>query len=288
MSYNFTKNNKICLTSSVKPETLITMTYEGVLTKMQTEFGNPIQYYLVFENSFLNVNQLLNKNIEINFVGFQCLNCGKKKKIFRQGFCYDCFYSSAAVGDWIMKPELSTAHLGIQDRDLVYEEKVQLQPHIVYLALSSEVKVGVTRKTQMSTRWIDQGANKAISIVEVPNRYLAGITEVALKNHYADKTNWRKMLTNTFDQVDLIAERLKVEHLIPTEVQEYFYSQKNDLYEMHYPVLEYPNKVNSLSLDKTPQFQGKLTGIKGQYLIFEGGTVFNIRGSEGYVVTINV
>ena len=288
MSYNFTKNNKICLTSSVKPETLITMTYEGVLTKMQTEFGTPIQYYLVFENSFLNVNQLLNKNIEINFVGFQCLNCGKKKKIFRQGFCYDCFYSSAAVGDWIMKPELSTAHLGIQDRDLVYEEKVQLQPHIVYLALSSEVKVGVTRKTQMPTRWIDQGANQAISIVEVPNRYLAGITEVALKNHYADKTNWRKMLTNTFDQVDLIAERLKVEHLIPTEVQEYFYSQKTDLYEMHYPVLEYPNKVNSLSLDKTPHFQGKLTGVKGQYLIFEGGTVFNIRGSEGYVVTINV
>ena len=164
------------------------MTYEGVLTKMQTEFGNPIQYYLVFENGFLNVNQLLNKEIEINFVGYQCLNCGKKKKIFRQGFCYDCFYSSAAVGDWIMKPELSTAHLGIQDRDLAYEEKVQLQPHIVYLALSSEVKVGVTRKTQMPTRWIDQGATQAISIVEVPNRYLAGITEVALKNHYAEKS----------------------------------------------------------------------------------------------------
>ena len=272
----------------VKPETLITMTYEGVLTKMQTEFGNPIQYYLVFENSFLNVNQLLNKELEINFVGYQCLNCGKKKKIFRQGFCYDCFYSSAAVGDWIMKPELSTAYLGIEDRDLVYEEKVQLQPHIVYLALSSEVKVGVTRKTQMPTRWIDQGATQAISILEVPNRYLAGITEVALKNHYADKTNWRKMLTNNVEQIDLIAERLKVENLIPTEVQEYFYSQKNDLYEMHYPVLEYPNKVNSLSLDKTPQFQGKLTGIKGQYLLFEDGTVFNIRGSEGYVVTINV
>jgi hypothetical protein len=264
------------------------MTYEGVLTKMQTEFGNPIQYYLVFENSFLNVNQLLNKELEINFVGFQCLNCGKKKKIFRQGFCYDCFYSSAAVGDWIMKPELSTAHLGIQDRDLAYEEKVQLQPHIVYLALSSEVKVGVTRKTQMPTRWIDQGATQAISIVEVPNRYLAGITEVALKNHYADKTNWRKMLTNNVEQIDLIAERLKVENLIPTEVQEYFYSQKNDLYKMHYPVLQYPTKVNSLSLDKTPQFQGKFTGIKGQYLLFEDGTVFNIRGSEGYVVTINV
>jgi hypothetical protein len=264
------------------------MTYEGVLSKMQTEFGQPIQYYLVFENSFLNLNQLLNKNVEISFQGYQCLNCGKKKKIFRQGFCYDCFYSSPAVGDWIMKPELSTAHLGIQDRDLAYEEKVQLQPHIVYLALSSEVKVGVTRKTQVPTRWIDQGATQAISIVEVPNRYLAGITEVALKNHYADKTNWRKMLQNDVEQVDLIAERLKVENLIPVEVQEYFHSQQNDLYEIHFPVLEYPKKINSLSLEKTPTFQGKLTGIKGQYLIFEDGTVFNVRSSEGYVVRIEV
>jgi hypothetical protein len=264
------------------------MTYEGVLTKMQTEFGNPIQYYLVFEDNFLNVNQLLGKPMEINFVGFQCLNCGKKKKIFRQGFCYDCFYSSPAVGDWIMKPELSTAHLGIQDRDLAYEEKVQLQPHIVYLALSSEVKVGVTRKTQMPTRWIDQGASQAIAIVEVPNRYLAGITEVALKNHYADKTNWRKMLTNSFETIDLVAEGLKVEHLIPTEVQEYFYNQTIDLYEMQYPVLEYPTKVTSLSLDKTPNFQGKLMGIKGQYLLFEGGIVFNIRSSEGYIVKIDI
>lgn len=264
------------------------MTYEGVLKKMQTEFENPIQYYLIFQDSFLNVNQLLNKNIEINFVGYQCLNCRKKKKIFRQGFCYDCFFSSPAVGDWIMKPELSTAHLGIQDRDLAYEEKVQLQPHIVYLALSSEVKVGVTRNTQVPTRWIDQGAEKAIAIVEVPNRYLAGITEVALKNHFADKTNWRKMLTNDIAQIDLIEVRFKLEQLIPAEVREYFHLDKNDLFEMNYPVLEYPNKINSLSLDKTPNFKGKLTGIKGQYLIFEDGTVFNVRSSEGYVVRIDV
>lgn len=264
------------------------MTYEGVLNKMQTQFETPIQYFLIFQDSFLNINQLLNKNIEINFVGYQCLNCGKKKKIFRQGFCYDCFYSSPAVGDWIMKPELSTAHLGIQDRDLAYEERVQLQPHIVYLALSSEVKVGVTRKTQIPTRWIDQGAEKAISIVEVPNRYLAGITEVALKNHFADKTNWRKMLTNDIVFTDLIIEREKLQPLLPKEVQEYFHLEKNDLYEMKYPVLEYPTKINSLSLDKTPKFKGKLTGIKGQYLIFEDGTVFNIRSNEGYVVSIQV
>jgi hypothetical protein len=264
------------------------MTYEGVLNKMQTQFETPIQYFLIFQDSFLNVNQLLNKNIEINFVGFQCLNCGKKKKIFRQGFCYDCFFSSPTVGDWIMKPELSTAHLGIQDRDLAYEEKVQLQPHIVYLALSSEVKVGVTRKTQVPTRWIDQGAEKAISIVEVPNRYLAGITEVALKSHFADKTNWRKMLTNDIVFTDLIKEREKLQSLLPDEVQEYFHLEKNDLYEMNYPVLEYPSKINSLSLDKTPNYSGKLIGIKGQYLIFEDGTVFNIRSNEGYVVRIEL
>ena len=264
------------------------MKYEGVLTKMPTEFGNPIQYYLVFESSFLNLNQVLGKTITIQLTGFQCLNCGKKKKIYRQGFCYDCFYSSPAVGDWIMKPELSTAHLGIADRDLDYESKVQLQPHIVYLALSSEVKVGVTRKTQVPTRWIDQGAEKAIAIVEVPNRYLAGITEVVLKNHFSDKTNWRKMLTNDIVNTDLIQEKMKVQNLLPQEVQEYFYSEKNDLYEMHYPVLQYPKKINSLSLEKTPTFTGTLLGIKGQYLLFEDGTVFNVRSSEGSVVSIDL
>ena len=262
------------------------MIYEGVLTKMQTEYSNPIQYYLVFENSFLNLNQLLDKNIEINFLGYQCLQCGKKKKIFRQGFCYDCFMSSPAAGDWIMKPELSTAHLDIEDRDLEYEKRVQLQPHIVYLALSSEVKVGVTRKTQVPTRWIDQGAVQAIPIVEVPNRYLAGITEVALKDQFTDKTNWQKMLKNEFPDADLIRERANLKYLIPKEVQNYFHPEKEDLYDLHFPVMEFPKKVNSLNLDKTPNFSGKLMGIKGQYLMFQDGTVFNIRTYEGYVVKI--
>jgi hypothetical protein len=264
------------------------MIYEGVLTKMQTEYSNPIQYYLVFENSFLSLNQLLDKNIEINFLGYQCLQCGNKKKIFRQGFCYDCFMSSPAAGDWIMKPELSTAHLDIEDRDLEYEKRVQLQPHIVYLALSSEVKVGVTRKTQVPTRWIDQGAVQAIPIVEVPNRYLAGITEVALKDHFADKTNWQKMLKNEVPDADLIRERANLKYLIPKEVQNYFHPEKEDLYDLHFPVMEFPKKVNSLNLDKTPNFSGKLMGIKGQYLMFQDGTVFNIRTYEGYVVKISL
>ncbi|TRX39047.1 DUF2797 domain-containing protein [Flavobacterium restrictum] len=264
------------------------MTYEGVLTKMQTEFGNPIQYYLVFEHSFLNVNQLLDKDIAIHFIGYQCLHCGKKKKIFRQGFCYDCFMSSASAGDWIMRPELSTAHLGIEDRDLVYEQKVQLQPHIVYLALSSEVKVGVTRGSQVPTRWIDQGATQAIPVVEVPNRYLAGITEVALKKVYADKTNWQKMLKNDVAPADLFKEKASLKFLIPKEAQEFYDMNSSAITQMHFPVLEYPKKVTSLNLDKTPDFSGKLKGIKGQYLIFEDGTVFNVRSSEGYVVQIEV
>ncbi|WP_396182891.1 DUF2797 domain-containing protein [Flavobacterium sp.] len=264
------------------------MTYEGVLTKMQTELANPIQYYLVFENSFLNLNQLLDKELEISFQGYQCLHCGKKKKIFRQGYCYDCYMSSASVGDWIMKPELSTAHLDIEDRDLDYERKVQLQPHIVYLALSSEVKVGVTRGTQIPTRWIDQGAVQAIPILELPNRYLAGITEVALKDNYADKTNWQKMLKNEVPQVDLIQERIKAGNFLPNEVRDYYAENNSLLYEFHYPVLTYPKKVASLSLDKTPFFQGKLSGIKGQYLLFQDGTVFNVRTFEGYVVKFSL
>ena len=263
------------------------MNYQGTLSKMQTEFGNPIQYYLVFENSFLNLNQLLGKPMEIEFQGYQCLNCGKAKKIFRQGFCYDCFMSSPAVGDWIMKPELSTAHLDIEDRDLAYEKRVQLQPHVVYLALSSEVKVGVTRKTQVPTRWIDQGAVQAIPIVEVPNRYLAGITEVALKNHFADKTNWQKMLKNEVPNMDLISERNKVFDWLPNEVKDYF-PKEEKIIQLDFPVLQYPKKVTSLNLDKTPNFSGKLAGIKGQYLIFEDGTVFNVRTYEGYVVKMSL
>lgn len=265
------------------------MQYQGTLSKMETEMADPIRYYLVFETSFMNVNQLLGKKIEISFEGFQCLNCKKNKKIYRQGFCYDCFYSSPAVGDWIMRPELSTAHLGIADRDLDYETRVQLQPHIVYLALSSEVKVGVTRKTQVPTRWIDQGACQAVSVLEVPNRYLAGITEVALKQHFTDKTNWRKMLQNeAVLDLDLLTEKARIQDFLPEEVKPYFNPDLDEHYVLNYPVLQRPAKVTGLNLDKTPNYGGRLVGIQGQYLIFEDGTVFNIRSFEGYIVSISI
>ncbi|PRX57774.1 DUF2797 domain-containing protein [Flagellimonas meridianipacifica] len=263
------------------------MLYEGVIRKMQTELGSPIQYFLVFENDFINMNQVLNRKLKIEFIKYQCLGTGKNEPIYRQGFCKSYFFESAAAGDWIMKPELSKAHLDIEDRDLEYEKRVQLQPHIVYLANSSNVKVGVTRKSQVPTRWIDQGAHEAIEIVEVPNRYLAGITEVALKAHVSDKTSWQKMLKNDLEDVDLIEWRQKLKSYVPEEVADYFIESNGETH-LDFPVLQYPEKVKSVNLEKIPKHSGILKGIKGQYLIFEDSTVFNVRAHEGYYVGIDI
>ena len=263
------------------------MTYQGVLTKMETEFEYPIQYYLVFENDFINMNQLLNKTISIHFVKYQCLNCGLDRPIYRQGFDRQCFFEIPQAADWIMRPELSMAHLNKEDRDLEYEKKVQIQAHIVYLANSSNVKVGVTRKSQVPTRWIDQGAHEALEIVEVPNRYLAGITEVALKTHVSDKTNWRKMLKNDIEDENLLDWRERLKDYIPEETKDYFLATNTET-NLEFPVIQYPEKPKSLNLSKTPEYTGKLVGIKGQYLIFEDQTVFNIRANEGLVVDITV
>jgi len=264
------------------------MQYTGILTKMQTEDQKPIQYYLIFKDNFININQLINKTIEIRFLAYECLSCQKAKKIFRQGFCYECYYKSAKVGDWIFRPELSTAHLNIEDRDLDYEKKMQLQPHIVYLASSHEIKVGVTRKTQVPTRWIDQGASEVIEVLEVPNRYLAGITEVALKNYFTDKTNWRKMLQNDLIETNLFEEKSKLEKVLPNEVKEFFNNTENKQYLFEYPVIKYPKRITSLNLETTTTYTGILIGIKGQYLLFEEGTVFNVRNHEGFIIDMKI
>ena len=263
------------------------MVYQGVLKKMMTENAEEIQYYLDMKSDFLNMNQLINKEVALSFVTYECLNCHLEKKIYRQGFCQSCFFDIPQAADWIMRPELSKAHLDEEDRDLAYEKKVQLQPHIVYLANSSNVKVGVTRKQQVPTRWIDQGAHEAIEIVEVPNRYLAGITEVALKEHVADKTNWRKMLKNDIEDENLVEWRDRLKQYIPEEAMPYFIENNTET-NLNFPVLKYPVKPKSLNIEKQKNYKGKLVGIKGQYLIFEDETVFNIRSNEGLVVSIEL
>lgn len=262
--------------------------FSGVLKKMYTEIDNEVKYYLDFKDHIINFNQCLEKKISLKLIGFQCLSCQEEIEIFRQGFCKKCFFKSPLAGEWIMKPELSKAHLDIEDRNLDFERKIQLQPHIVYFAISSHIKVGVTRKSQLITRWIDQGADRALALFEFPNRFLAGNCEVILKKNFSDKTNWRKMLSSVSDQSINFKEAEKfVDNNIEDNIKAYLLQPK--IYkEINFPVTKYPEKVNGLNLRKEMLYSGKLKGIKGQYLIFEDSTVFNIRSNEGLRVEINI
>ncbi|MAD30045.1 MAG: hypothetical protein CMC00_03345 [Flavobacteriaceae bacterium] len=262
--------------------------FEATLKKMQTENLQPINYFLDVEKGFVVLNQLLGEIIRIKHIGSKCLNCDLEKEIFRQGHCKSCFFESPATGDWIIRPELSKAHLGQADRNLEYESKIQLQPHVVYLALSSHLKVGVTRKSQLPTRWIDQGAHEASLVLEVPNRYLAGVGEVALKEFFSDKTNWRKMLQNESESINWDEARNKALDVLPKDLKPYVFRNSINIHTQVFPLIKHPEKVKSLNLNRTPLYKGKLIGIKGQYLIFEDGTVFNVRSNEGQRIELQI
>ena len=266
------------------------MLFTGQIRKMVTQNAKPIQYYANFSGDFINMNQLIGKKLKFKHVGYQCINCGKDEKVFRMGFCKKCFFESPYASETIIRPELSTAHLGIEERDLEVEKQIQLQPHVVYLAYTGDVKVGVTRETQVPTRWIDQGATFALPIAKTENRYEAGMIEVALKEHLADKTNYKKMLQELSDDfeddVDLQDFRNKIEQYFPDNFKN-FYSIEEEIVRLDFPY-EAPEKITAFTLDKNPEFEGVLTGIKGQYLAFEGGNVMNVRNHEGYVVEMEV
>lgn len=263
------------------------MKFSGQILKMITENGKPIQYYLNLSGDLIHMNQLFDKKISLKHIGYECVNCGKNEKIYRMGFCKNCFFESPYASETIIRPELSTAHLGIGERDLAVEESIQLQPHIVYLAYTGDVKVGVTRESQIPTRWIDQGATFALEIARTENRYEAGMIEVAMKEHFADKTNWRKMLQDDFeDDLDLKDFQEKVKDYFPEEFKK-FHLTDREIQRLDFPY-EAPESINSFTLDKKPEFEGVLKGIKGQYLAFEGGNFINVRGHEGYVVELEV
>lgn len=255
---------------------------------MRTQLGEEVEYQLPIGEDLVNVNQLIGQEISLVYQNqIICIKCGRETvKSFNQGFCYPCFRDAPEAAEWIIHPELSKAHLGIEDRDLTYEQEVQLKPHVVYLSLTSGIKVGVTRGTQIPTRWIDQGAIKAIKLAETPNRYLAGMIEVSLKDHMADKTNWRKMLMNVYPEVDLIDKKHEAKTLLDEEYHQYII-EKNEILDLNFPVLDYPIKVKSIGFDKVPKYTGKLVGIKGQYLLFENGIVLNIRKHGGYVINLD-
>lgn len=263
------------------------MKFTGQIQKMSTLNGKPIQYFLNLSHDLINMNQLFGKNLTIRHIGYECMACGSEEKIYRMGFCKRCFFASPYASGTIIRPELSTAHLGIGDRDLEVEQTIQLAPHIVYLAYTGEVKVGVTRESQLPTRWIDQGATFALPIAKTENRYEAGMIEVALKEHIADKTNWKKMLEDDFeDDLDLADFREKIKKYFPENFKN-FYSMEHEMVRLDYPY-DAPEKIASCTLDKNPEIEGVLRGIKGQYLSFEGGNFINVRAHEGYRIELTV
>lgn len=263
------------------------MKFSGQILKMASQNAQPIQYYLNLSDDLINMNQLIGKKIKMKHVGYECVNCGSEEKIYRMGFCKKCFFESPYASESIIRPELSTAHLGIGERDLAVEESIQLKPHIVYLAYTGDVKVGVTRESQIPTRWIDQGATFALPIARTENRYEAGMIEVAMKEHFADKTNWRKMLEDDFESdLDLTDFREKVKDYFPENFKN-FYSGEEHIVKLDFPY-QAPEKITSVTLDKNPEFEGVLRGIKGQYLSFDGGNFINVRGHEGYVVEMDI
>jgi hypothetical protein len=262
------------------------MIAQGNLLKMKVNLSSLVQYTLQLNETVVEMNDLVGKSIKLTFANrINCINCGKlTPKSFGQGYCYNCFSKSAENSDCILRPELCRGHLG-EGRDVQWEQENHVQPHFVYLAQSSSTKVGVTRSTQVPTRFIDQGATRATIIAETPNRFLAGSIEVALKDLFTDKTDWRKMLKNeiTFDDLaPLINEAIES---LPMDLQDYA-ALENNVIEINYPVQQYPAKVNSVGFDKVPIIEGKLVGIKGQYLIFDDGRVMNVRTHSGYFIEL--
>ena len=257
------------------------MQTEGILSKMLLAFQTPIQVYAEAGAHLLHLNGQIGKPLALESTGtWTCKACQETfTSLFRMGCCKRCFFESPLAGDSILRPELSTAHLGQADRDLDYEARYQLQPHVVYLADSGGLKVGVTRHAQRHTRWMDQGASRVRVIAETTNRYEAGVIEVALKKHYSDKTSWRHMLAGVQSGENLAEEAQRASHFFPEEVARFFVPNGEEV------TLTYPSdgapKVTSVKLEAYQRLEGVLAGIRGQYLLFSDGRVINIRAHEG-------
>ncbi|REG85503.1 DUF2797 domain-containing protein [Marinomonas pollencensis] len=269
----------------------------GNLKKMAaTAPQGQVQYSLTLGDDSINMNELIGKKVALHFKGaINCTHCGRvTKKSFSQGFCFPCFKKLAACDSCIMSPEKCHYHLGTC-REPEWAEKYCLQDHYVYLANSSGLKVGITRGDQLPTRWLDQGATQGRALFRVVNRRMSGLVETLFKNEVADKTNWRNMLKGTAVELNLENEQERLIGLLYDgldALQNEFgllsivdLSDENETHEFIYPVLEYPTKVTSLNAEKTPEIEGVLMGIKGQYWILDTG-VINIRKYTGYQASL--
>ena len=257
---------------------------EGTLQKMKTKLEDVVHYSMDVSGTLQSMNDLIGKRINIKWLEQVICICGKtSESFFRAGFCKSCFFNAPQASQSIFRPELCTAHLGIEERDLDWEKEFQLAKHYVYLANSSGIKVGITRESNGLVRWMDQGASQAIILAEVPNRRFSGDIEVILKNFVNDITNWRRMLSGKPEPVDLVQLKQNLSIHVPKNLQKYIVID-NTVVDINYPVLEYPKKIKSVKLDRIKNISGELRGIKGQYLILDENRVFNVRAHERYVV----
>ena len=267
------------------------MQISGNIKKMQSsinEENSSVQYRLPIGGQALPMNELVGQNLAITFEGqINCINCGRKSnKSFAQGHCFPCMKKLASCDTCIVKPELCHFHMGTC-REPDWGEENCFNDHYVYLSNTSGLKIGITRGNQLPTRWIDQGASYAIKVAETPYRQLAGEIEVALKSEFTDKTNWRRMLKNEIADYDLETEKWRLEDILPPSLGQYM-TEDDEIIEINYPVLKFPEKVKSVGFDKWPVIEGQLLGIKGQYLLLDNDRVLNIRKHEGYHVELNV
>lgn len=261
---------------------------KGALKKMHTNLDTVVQYTLSMDNDSQLMNQLIGMNIKIIWHGeVICKSCHKIfSKFYRSNFCYSCYWNSPEASQSIFKPELCTAHLDIEERDLDWEKKFQISPHYVYLANSSGIKVGITRSSEGVVRWMDQGASQGIILAEVPNRRFSGEIEVSVKRFVSDVTNWRKMLSGEPEPIDLKKMKTQLSNYVPEEFKKYIVDD-DTVTNIKYPILSYPKKIKNAKLEKNPKIQGELLGIKGQYLILDQDRVFNVRSHEGFICSFS-
>ena len=269
----------------------------GAVRKMKTELQEKVDYTMLLGDHEVPLNQYLGRQLQLDYEGsINCIHCDRKtSKSFNQGYCYPCFKRLAQCDSCIMSPEKCHYAAGTC-REPEWGEQHCMTDHFVYLANTSGLKVGITRGSQVPTRWMDQGATQARAIFRVDTRLHSGLVETLFKDHIADKTNWRAMLKGDAEHCDLseLRDRLigEVAGELDTLRQQYGLQAITELPDevdtlISYPVLEYPQKVASLNLDKTPSVGGTLQGIKGQYLMFDTG-VINIRKYGGYQLSLHL
>lgn len=269
---------------------------EGCVAKMRTELGDVVQYALPLGDQVVALNPLIGQTVRLEFTGFiQCVACSRlTKKSFNQGYCYPCFKKLAQCDMCIMSPERCHFAAGTCREPEWGEANCNID-HFVYLANTSGLKVGITRHSQIPTRWIDQGASQALPIARVSSRYLSGLLEVQIGKSVADKTAWQTMLKGAPEPIGLVAKRDEIKELYATELDELqnihglqsiqWLEDQNPV-DIRFPVTAYPEKVKALNFDKQVTVEGCLLGIKGQYLIFDTG-VLNIRKFGGYELRLS-